>query len=90
MLFLYNPGIDAVAPSVARMIGTEEVTLPGGQSVTATLLERPIAQPDNGRHHHFRILDQAPYLVSRHLIDLDTGETSFGMELIDWQLLGSH
>ena len=89
VLFLYNPGIDDFAPSIVRRVGSEDVTLPGGQTVTALVVERPIAQPDNGRHHHFRVLDRPPYLVSRELVDLDTGETSFAMELLSWQSLGS-
>ena len=35
------------------------------------------------------IIDRPPYLVSRNLIDLESGETSFHVSLIEWQPLGS-
>jgi hypothetical protein len=70
-------------------VGSEEVELPDGSRDRAWLVERPTSQPENARTHPFHIIDRPPYLVSRNLIDLESGETSFHVSLIEWQPLGS-
>ena len=87
-LDVWSPAANAAAPSIIRVIGQEEVELPGGERRQAWVVERPIAQPDNARMHHFRILDRPPYLASRHVVDLDSQETSFHFSLLEWELLG--
>ena len=87
VLFSYAPGSNAMVPTLLRVVEREEVTLPGGERRQAWVVERPIQQPDDARMHHFRILEEPPYLHSRHLVDLETAETSFHVELLEWQLL---
>lgn len=86
--FLYSPGANAFVPSVVRVVGSEDVQLPDGETAQALVVERPISDASSSRAHHHRLLDRPPYLVSRHLIDLDTGETSFHFQLLEWQRLG--
>ena len=89
LIHRYSPSQNAMAPDIVRVIDRESIELPNGERADAWVVERPISQPDNALVQHFRILDRAPYIASRHVIDLDSKETRSHFTLLEWELLGS-
>ena len=87
---MYSPRANAITgfANIAHVVGSEAFTYPDGSSKKAWILEHA-TNPTSAFVVQRPVVDQPPYLLGSRSVNLDTGESSVRMKLVDFQLLGN-